>query len=48
MRALRLEARRVRGIEWLTKQAEDSLTDSRPSVFADQVFRELRAKYGQR
>jgi len=31
--------------EWLTKQAEESLADPRPSVPAAQVFRELRAKY---
>jgi hypothetical protein len=28
--------------EWLTKLAEDSLADPRPSVPAAQVFRELR------
>jgi antitoxin ParD1/3/4 len=33
--------------EWLTRQAEDSLADPRPSVPAAQVFRELRAKYGR-
>lgn len=33
--------------EWLTRQAEESLADSRPSVPASQVFRELRAKYGR-
>ncbi len=33
--------------EWLTKQAEESLADPRPSVPADRVFRELRAKYGR-
>jgi antitoxin ParD1/3/4 len=32
--------------EWLTKLAEESLADPRPSVPAAQVFRELRAKYG--
>ena len=33
--------------EWLTKLAEESLADPRPSVQAAQVFRELRAKYGR-
>ncbi len=33
--------------EWLTKLAEESLADPRPSVPAAQVFRELRAKYGR-
>lgn len=33
--------------EWLTRLAEDSLADPRPSVPAAQVFRELRAKYGR-
>jgi antitoxin ParD1/3/4 len=31
---------------WLTKLAEESMADPRPSVPAAQVFRELRAKYG--
>ena len=33
--------------EWLTKLAEESLADPRPSVPAARVFRELRAKYGR-
>ena len=33
--------------EWLIQLAEVSLADSRPSVPAEQVFRELRAKYGR-
>jgi len=33
--------------EWLTRQAEESLADPRPSVPAAQVFRDLRAKYGR-
>jgi antitoxin ParD1/3/4 len=32
---------------WLTKLAEESLADPRPSVPVAQVFRELRAKYGR-
>ena len=32
---------------WLTKLAEESLADPRPSVPAAQVFRGLRAKYGR-
>jgi len=32
--------------EWLTKLAKDALADPRPSIPAEQVFRELRAKYG--
>jgi antitoxin ParD1/3/4 len=37
------------GIEddaWLVELAEKSLADPRPSLPADQVFRELREKYG--
>jgi len=30
---------------WLTQQAEESIADPRPSIPAEQVFRELRAKY---
>ncbi|HXR38653.1 MAG TPA: type II toxin-antitoxin system ParD family antitoxin [Terracidiphilus sp.] len=33
--------------QWLTRQAEESLADPRPSVPAAQVFRDLRAKYGR-
>jgi antitoxin ParD1/3/4 len=33
--------------EWLTRLAEESLADTRPSVPADQVFRDLRARHGQ-
>jgi len=33
--------------EWLIQLAEESLADPRPSVPADRVFRELRAKYGR-
>lgn len=33
--------------EWLTKLAEEALADPRPRVPADQVFRELRAKYSR-
>ena len=33
--------------EWLTKQAEKSLADPRPSVPAARVFRELRAIHRQ-
>ncbi len=32
---------------WLTRLAEESLADPRPSVPAAQVFRELRTKYGR-
>jgi antitoxin ParD1/3/4 len=38
------------GIEddaWLMELAEKSLTDPRPSIPAEQVFRELREKYGR-
>ncbi len=38
------------GIEddaWLMELAEKSLADPRPSIPAEQVFRELRAKYGR-
>jgi antitoxin ParD1/3/4 len=33
--------------EWLTKLAEESLADPRPSVPAAQVFRELRAIHAE-
>ena len=33
--------------EWLTQLAEEALADPRPSVPADQVFRNLRAKFGR-
>ena len=33
--------------EWLTKLAEESLADPRPSVPAAQVFRELRAIHNE-
>jgi antitoxin ParD1/3/4 len=33
--------------EWLTRLAEEALTDPRPSVPAAQVFHDLRAKYGR-
>jgi antitoxin ParD1/3/4 len=32
---------------WLVELAEKSLADPRPSVPAEQVFRELREKYGR-
>ncbi len=32
---------------WLVQLTEESLADPRPSVPAEQVFRELREKYGQ-
>lgn len=32
---------------WLVELAEKSLADPRPSLPAEQVFRELRAKYGR-
>jgi antitoxin ParD1/3/4 len=44
---LALEREEVTTNEWLTKLAEESLADPRPSVPAAQVFRELRAKYGR-
>jgi antitoxin ParD1/3/4 len=43
---LALEREEAANNEWLTKLAEESLADPRPSVPAAQVFRELRAKYG--
>jgi antitoxin ParD1/3/4 len=47
---LALEREEVASNEWddaeLIRLAEESLADSRPSVPAAQVFRELRAKYG--
>jgi antitoxin ParD1/3/4 len=43
---LALEREEAATNEWLTKLAEESLADPRPSVLAAQVFRELRAKYG--
>jgi antitoxin ParD1/3/4 len=33
--------------EWLIKLAEDALADPKPTVPAERVFRELRAKYGR-
>ena len=44
---LALEREEATNNEWLTKIAEESLADPRPSVPANQVFRELRAKYGR-
>ena len=41
---LALEREEAGTNEWLTKLAEESLADPRPSVPATQVFRELRAK----
>jgi len=32
---------------WLMELAEEVLADPRPSIPAEQVFRELRAKYGR-
>jgi antitoxin ParD1/3/4 len=43
---LALEREEAATNEWLTKFAEESLADPRPSVPAAQVFRELRTKYG--
>jgi antitoxin ParD1/3/4 len=43
---LALEREEANRDEWLTKLAKDALADPRPSVPAEQVFRELRAKYG--
>ena len=43
---LALEREEAATNEWLTKLAEESLADPRPSVPAAQVFRELRTKYG--
>jgi|CZKF01.1.fsa_nt_gi antitoxin ParD1/3/4 len=43
---LALEREEAAKNEWLTKLAEESMADPRPSVPAAQVFRELRAKYG--
>jgi antitoxin ParD1/3/4 len=43
---LALEREEARLNEWLTQQALESLADPRPSVPAEQVFRDLRAKYG--
>jgi len=42
---LALEREEASTNEWLTKLAEESSADPRPSVPASQVFRELRAKY---
>jgi antitoxin ParD1/3/4 len=39
---LALQREETANNEWLTKLAEDSLADPRPSVPAAQVFRELR------
>lgn len=33
--------------DWLTRLAEESLADPRPSVPAAEVFRELRARHGR-
>ncbi len=33
--------------EWLTRLAEEALADPKPSIPAEQVFRELRAKHGR-
>jgi antitoxin ParD1/3/4 len=44
---LALEREESRTDEWLTRLAEESLADPRPSVPAAQVFRELKAKYGR-
>ena len=43
---LALEREEAATNEWLTKLAEESLADPRPSAPAAQVFRELRTKYG--
>jgi antitoxin ParD1/3/4 len=43
---LALEREEEANNEWLTKLAEESMADPRPSVPAAQVFREMRAKYG--
>jgi antitoxin ParD1/3/4 len=43
---LALEREEAARNEWLTKLAEESMADPRPSVPAAQVFREMRAKYG--
>ena len=43
---LALEREEAATNDRLTKLAEESLADPRPSVLAAQVFRELRAKYG--
>jgi antitoxin ParD1/3/4 len=40
-----LESEEAATNEWLTRLAEESLADPRPSVPAAQVFRELRAMY---
>jgi len=42
---LALEREEAGTNEWLTRLAVESLADPRPSVPAEQVFRELRAKY---
>jgi antitoxin ParD1/3/4 len=44
---LALEREEAATNEWLTKLAEESLSDPRPSLPAAQVFRELRAKYSR-
>jgi antitoxin ParD1/3/4 len=44
---LALEREEAGTNEWLIQLAEESLADPRPSIPAAQVFRELRAKYGQ-
>ena len=44
---LALEREEAGTNEWLTRLAEQSLADPRPSVPAAQVFRELRAKHGR-
>ena len=43
---LALEREEAATDEWLTKLAEESIADPRPSVPAAQVFQDLRAKYG--
>jgi antitoxin ParD1/3/4 len=44
---LALEREEAGTNEWLTKLAEESLADPRPSVPAAQAFRELRARHGR-
>jgi antitoxin ParD1/3/4 len=44
---LALEREEKAADEWLVELAQQSLADTRPSMPAGQVFRELRAKYGR-
>jgi antitoxin ParD1/3/4 len=44
---LALEREEKAADRWLVELADETLADPRPMVSAEQVFRELRAKYGR-